>query len=114
MPAQLCHVHLIVEAMCDTEPSPVHRHQLFNPAANSAALDTAPISPARTFWRAAYDGVGCSGKLGRARECPKGVKNSEAESHSRRVRSTPINGHRQTGPTGPFCANKSDIDLIMI
>ena len=30
--------------------------------------------------------------------------NSEAESHSRRVRSTPMNGHRQTGPTGPFRA----------
>jgi hypothetical protein len=26
------------------------------------------------------------------------------ESHSRRVRSTPMNGHRQTGPTGPFRA----------
>src|ERR1700726_1532367 len=30
--------------------------------------------------------------------------NSEVESHSRRVRSTPINGHRRTGPTGPFRA----------
>src|ERR1700722_11253876 len=29
---------------------------------------------------------------------------SEVESHSRRVRSTPMNGHRQTGPTGPFRA----------
>jgi hypothetical protein len=27
--------------------------------------------------------------------------NSEVESHSRRVRSTSNNGHRQTGPTGP-------------
>jgi len=30
--------------------------------------------------------------------------NSEVESHSRRVRSTPMNGHRQTGPTGPKSA----------
>jgi hypothetical protein len=30
--------------------------------------------------------------------------NSEVESHSRRVRSAPMNGHRQTGPTGPFRA----------
>jgi hypothetical protein len=31
--------------------------------------------------------------------------NSEVDSHSRRVRSTPMNGHHQTGPTGPFRAN---------
>jgi hypothetical protein len=31
--------------------------------------------------------------------------NSEVESHSRRVRSAPMNGHHQTGPTGPFRAN---------
>jgi hypothetical protein len=30
---------------------------------------------------------------------------SEVESHSRRVHSTPMNGHRQTGPTGPFRAS---------
>jgi hypothetical protein len=29
---------------------------------------------------------------------------SEVVSHSRRVRSTPMNGHRQTGTTGPFRA----------
>jgi hypothetical protein len=29
---------------------------------------------------------------------------SEVESRSRRVRSAPMNGHRQTGPTGPFRA----------
>ena len=32
-------------------------------------------------------------------------QNSEVVSRSRRVRSTPMNGHRQTGPTGPFRAN---------
>ena len=30
--------------------------------------------------------------------------NSEVESRSRRVRFTPMAGHRQTGPTGPFRA----------
>jgi hypothetical protein len=29
---------------------------------------------------------------------------SEVESHSWRARSTPMNGHRQTKPTGPFRA----------
>jgi hypothetical protein len=36
--------------------------------------------------------------------------NSEVESHSRRIRSNPMNGHRQTGPTGPFRA-KPGTDL---
>ena len=35
--------------------------------------------------------------------------NSEVESHSRRVRSTPMNGHRQTGPTGPFRATETEV-----
>jgi hypothetical protein len=33
------------------------------------------------------------------------LPNSEVESHLRRVRPTPMNGHRQTEPTGPFRAN---------
>ena len=32
-------------------------------------------------------------------------RTGEVESPSRRVRSTPMNGHRQTGPTGPFRAD---------
>jgi hypothetical protein len=30
------------------------------------------------------------------------VQNRKWKNRSRRVRSTPMNGHRQTGPTGPF------------
>ena len=38
----------------------------------------------------------------------KNVSTSQenVESRSRRVRSTPMNGHRQTGPTGPFRAKE--------
>jgi hypothetical protein len=37
---------------------------------------------------------------------PKTFTDSEVERHSRRVRSTPMNRHRQTGPTGPLRANQ--------
>jgi hypothetical protein len=45
---------------------------------------------------AIIDGVCCGSK-------------SEVESHSRRVSSTPMNGHHQTGPAGPFRAPDADL-----